>query len=295
MTVHTFHVQPIHNNDYYALAVTTPFSQAQISLLGAQVISFSPKGAEEMLWISQSLKKPPSPVRGGIPVCWPYFSREGQTENVPFHGLARSVVWRLVEQRPTASQTILLEFVPPHFDHLPVQLRMQLEIGKTLKQSLITTNKGTSPYVLTQALHTYFKVADVEKIYVTGVDKCPFLDKFQGAKETHIQQGNWTLNDAHNPGHSDRIYTKGGGIYDIVDPLMHRRIRIQTHGSEGLVIWNPGQEGAAKLDDIAHQWKEFVCVETTNAGPDKITVGPQQEHVLSHILSLEPLSTELSE
>ena len=127
-------------------------------------------------------------------------------------------------------------------------------------------------------------------ITVAGVDQCPFLDKYEGAKTLYRQQGDWKLDDGHNPGRSDRIYNDTGGHYVIHDMGMQRRIVIRTEGTRSLVIWNPGQQQALTLDDIGPQWKEFVCVETANAGPGVVHVAPQQRHLLVHDIRLEPLA-----
>ena len=273
---------------YPVIQIETQEAQATVNLFGGQVISYRPNGQDDVLWVSDTLKQPPIPIRGGIPVCWPYFSREGQADDVPFHGVARTTYWQMVNQEnhPNGSVTIRLE--APQFEKYALRLSMELEIGGELKQRMVTHNTGDVPFPLTQALHTYFKVSNAANVSVRGVDGCRFVDKYEGARAVHQQRGDWTLFDAHNPGHSDRIYQDVRGNYVIVDEPARRSIHIHTDGSQSLVIWNPGEMGAANFDDIGPQWGNFVCVETVNAGADVILLAPGATHTLAQTVRLEP-------
>lgn len=264
-------------------------AQAVVSLLGGQVISYLPKGQEDMFWVSQTLKQPPSPIRGGVPVCWPYFSRQGQSEDVPFHGVARNAFWQLTSQHHHSDGRVTLRLDAPQFKNYSLRLSMELEIGHVLKQRILTKNIGDEGFSLTQALHSYFKVSKVDGVKVSGVNRCRFVDKYEGGLTAHQQLGDWTLNDRHNPGHSDRVYQDVKGRFEIVDENYKRSIQILTEGSQSLVIWNPGEIGAAELDDIGMQWSSFLCVETVNAGEDVIKLAPGEEHSLAHTLSIQSL------
>ena len=280
-------IQPSLWNGYPVVRVETCEAHAVVSLLGGQVISYIPKGQKDVFWVSQTLKQPPLPIRGGVPVCWPYFSRQGQSDNVPFHGVARTAFWQLASQRQHSDGTVTLWLEAPQFKNYALRLMMEFEIGHVLKQRIITKNIGGIDFPLTQALHSYFNVSQAERVRVSGVDGCRFVDKFEGARAVHQQHGDWTLFDSHNPGRSDRVYQDVQGMYQIVDEQYKRSIRIQTEGSQSLVIWNPGEVGAAEFDDIGLQWSSFVCVETVNAGADVITLAPGQEHSLSHTLWIQ--------
>ena len=278
-------IQTTSWNGYPVIRVETGEVQAVISLLGGQVISYFPKGQEDVFWVSKTLKQPPSPIRGGVPVCWPYFSRQGQSDDVPFHGVARQAFWQLASQQQHSDGRVTLNLDAPQFENYALRLSMELEIGRVLKQGIVTKNIGDEEFALTQALHSYFKVSKVEHVKIRGVNGSRFVDKYEGARAVHQQQGDWMLNDGHNPGHSDRVYHDVNGRYEIVDEHHKRSIQIQTEGSQSLVIWNPGEMEAAELDDIGSQWHSFVCVETVNAGADVITLAPGDVHSLAHTLS----------
>jgi glucose-6-phosphate 1-epimerase len=272
-----------------SLLVQTPFSSAAISLFGGQLLSFVPKGGQDVMWLSPLAKQPPTPIRGGTPVCWPYFGKQDQTGDVPSHGFVRTVPWQLLEASRETDGTLQLVLAPPTFDDLPLRLRMHLRIGRTLEQELITENTSAAPTRFTQALHNYFRVGDALKVDVQGLDGLDYLDKYENYTTAHRQQGDWNLRDPRDPGRSDRIYTGAGGRYTLIDPVLDRRITITTEGSRTLVAWNPGEEAAAKMADVGDHWREYVCLEAANAGPDVIELAAGGRHVLKQTIGVEPL------
>ena len=272
-----------------AWLVETPQATAAISVFGGQLLSFVPKGGEEVMWLSPQRAALPTPIRGGSPVCWPYFGRQGQGNDVPSHGFVRTLPWQLQDARRRDDGSIELTLAPPALDDLSLRLQMVVEVGATLRQELITTNTGSTPVTLTQALHNYFRVGDATRVDVDGVDGLTYLDKYEGYAQARPQQGPWNLRDPRDPGRSDRIYTQAGGHYILRDPVLKRRIDLRTQGSHSLVAWNPGAEAAAKMADVGEGWRDYVCLEAANAGPDLITVAPGARHGLQQTLSVQPL------
>lgn len=272
-----------------AWKVETPLATAAISVFGGQLLSFIPKGGQDVLWLSPSAQPLPTPIRGGSPVCWPYFGKQGQGGDVPSHGFVRNVPWTLQQATRDADGSIVLSLAPPALENLDLRLSMQLRIGRTLEQRLVTENTGTQPVTFTQALHNYFRVSDAMQVSVSGLDGLTYLDKFENYATPRIQQGDWSLNDPRDPGRSDRIYTQAGGRYVLKDPGLKRSIEITTQGSRSLVAWNPGQAGAAKMADVGAGWKDYVCLEAANAGPDVVTLAPGARHVLQQTLAVKPL------
>lgn len=161
---------------------------------------------------------------------------------------------------------------------------MELAIGPVLEQRLVTTNTGSVSRDLTQALHNYFLVGDVERVWLEGVAGCPYADKYTG--QTFRQDGPWRLSDARDPGRCDRIYTEVGGSYLLHDPVLERRIRLDTAGSRSVVVWNPGQAGQT-VPDIGPAWRRYLCVETANAGEDVVTLPPGGRQVLLQRITVE--------
>lgn len=275
-------------NGFTAWKVETPFSTAAISVFGGQLLSFVPTGGRDVMWLSPTAKQPPTPIRGGSPVCWPYFARQGQGSDVPSHGFVRTVPWELRDAQRETDGTVVLTLAPPVLEGLALRLTMKLRIGRTLEQELLTENAGSQPVVFTQALHNYFNVSDALKVDVAGLDGLTYLDKLDGGN-AHVQQGDWNLRDARDPGRSDRIYTQARGHYVLRDPGFGRSIDITTSGSRTAVVWNAGEAAAAKMDDIGAGWRNYVCVEAGNVGPDVIELAPGGRHTLKQVFEVKPL------
>lgn len=272
-----------------AWLVETPDATAAISVFGGQLLSFVPKGQPDVMWLSPKRAALPTPIRGGSPVCWPYFGRQGQGNDVPAHGFVRTLPWELQQARRLDDGSIELTMAPPALENLGLRLSMVVRVGRELRQQLVTENTGKVPASITQALHNYFRVGDAGRVEVDGVDGLDYLDKFEDYAQPRRQQGPWSLRDPRDPGRSDRIYTHAGGRYVLRDPVLKRRIEIRTEGSRSLVAWNPGAEGAAKMADVGEGWRDYVCLEAANAGPDVVTIAPGGRHVLLQILSSAPL------
>ncbi|WP_440138113.1 lytic murein transglycosylase [Stenotrophomonas maltophilia] len=272
-----------------AWLVETPDATAAISVFGGQLLSFVPKGQPDVMWLSPKRAALPTPIRGGSPVCWPYFGRQGQGNDVPAHGFVRTLPWELQQARRLDDGSIELTMAPPALENLGLRLSMVVRVGRELRQQLVTENTGKMPASITQALHNYFRVGDAGRVEVDGVDGLDYLDKFEDYAQPRRQQGPWSLRDPRDPGRSDRIYTNAGGRYVLRDPVLKRRIEIRTEGSRSLVAWNPGAEGAAKMADVGEGWRDYVCLEAANAGPDVVTIAPGRRHVLLQILSSAPL------
>lgn len=271
-----------------AWLVETPEATAAISVFGGQLLSYVPKGQPDVMWLSPRRAELPTPIRGGSPVCWPYFGRQGQGNDVPAHGFVRTLPWELQQARRIDDGSIELTLAPPALQDLGLRLTMTVRVGRELRQQLVTENTGGAPATFTQALHNYFRVGDATRVEVDGVDGVTYQDKYENYAQTRRQQGPWSLRDPRDPGRSDRIYSPAGGRYVLRDPVFKRRIELRTEGSRALVAWNPGAEAAAKMADVGDGWRDYVCLEAANAGPDVVTVAPGGRHVLVQLLSSQP-------
>lgn len=271
-----------------AWLVETPHATAAISVFGGQLLSFIPKGQQDVFWLSPRRAALPTPIRGGSPVCWPYFGRQGQGDDVPSHGLVRTRPWQLQAGRQREDGSIELTLVPPVLDSLTLRLEMRVVVGERLEQALITHNAGSEPVTITQALHNYFRVGDATRVDVDGVEGLEYLDKYEGYAQRRRQAGPWNLRDPRDPGRSDRIYADAGGRYELRDPVLDRVVTLRTTGSQSLVAWNPGAEAAAKMADVGAGWRDYVCLEAANVGPDTVTIAAGGRHVLQQTVSVQP-------
>lgn len=268
-----------------ALLIDTPFSTAALSLHGGQLLSFVPRGFDDLLWLSPVSKRAPDAIRGGVPVCWPYFGRQGQADAVAQHGHARNTSWTLLEAKRGGEEETIIELALPERDGLPLRLTQTLRIGRGWQQSLVTRNTGGQQIGFTQALHSYFRVGDASRVQVTGLDGLDYTDRYDGRE--HVQSGDWDLHDPRDPGRSDRTYHRAGRSFSLSDPGLRRRIELRTQGSQSLVVWNPGEQGIGAISDApADGWRHFVCLEAANAGQDVIELAPGATHALQQTVSV---------
>jgi glucose-6-phosphate 1-epimerase len=281
LTESTLHGLPV-------LHIQTPLCTAALSLYGGQLLSFTPAGGDEVLWLSPLAKGAPGAIRGGVPVCWPYFGKEGQPDGVAQHGFARNTTWTLDDPREDGDGNLHLALSLPAHDSTPLRLRQTLVLGAGLQQALSTHNRSDRKIGITQALHSYFAVGDALQVRVEGLDGLDYADKYTGG--TFAQSGDWSLDDPRDPGRSDRIYHAAGGHYVLHDPARRRRLRITTTGSHAVVVWNPGQAGAQAMGDVPDAaWHDFLCVEAANAARDIVTLAPGATHTLAQAVEVLPL------
>jgi glucose-6-phosphate 1-epimerase len=288
----------IHSSSFQGLPtvlVDTPLARCEIALFGAQVLSYIPKAdGRDVLWCSASRLKSGKPVRGGIPICWPWFAKQNVSAQSAQHGFVRTLDWRLSTQTNTPSGEVKLRFEPGEFPVLPTdssvwpkQCRVSLEIsiGATLEQTLLTQNNSDQTLTLTQALHSYFRVSDVRKCAVDGLQDREYLDKllnFASATQTSA----WQFEDS-----CDRIYLDTTGQTKIVDPIWRREIHIDSRRSASTVVWNPGAHGVLSFDDIPPtDWPQYLCIEVANCSPrDSVQIAPGTSHAMQQTIRVTPL------
>ncbi len=274
---------------YPCLQLSSAHGIATVSLHGGQLLSWIPVGQRDVLWLSPQTLPAPAAIRGGVPVCWPWFSKQGMPQGAMQHGPVRHVMWQKVACGVTDAGHALLSLEPDH-DGAALQtfakdlrLRLEFELGETLVMRLQTQNQGLTPFALTQALHTYFAVGDVEKVELQGVEGLHYASRIDGM-QNNLQSGPFHLNAL-----CDNTYAQTSATdsyrYQLLDPAWERAITIDTRGSSSLVVWNPGAEGAKNMIDVPDTgWANFLCVEATNAGHDTILLAPGAQHVLQQTL-----------
>ena len=262
--------------------INNELGSALISLQGAHLLSWIPKGEEEVIWLSKDATfAAGKSIRGGIPVCWPWFGAHDSNTDFPAHGFARTASWHIIATEALANGTtrVTLTLKPQaeneHMWLAGTALQYQLTIGSRLELELITLNRGTKAITLGQALHTYFNVSDVSKVFLLGLDRTDYLDKLDGFKRKH-QLGPVTFS-----GEVDRVYVDTFTDCIIEDIPLKRNIIIKKVGSHSTVVWNPWQETAHKMGDLGENgYRTMLCVETSNAEEDAVTIEPQDSHQL---------------
>jgi len=278
-------------NGFVIAEVNNPHASASIAMQGAHLMHFQPKGQEALIWLSPEAKLATGKsIRGGVPVCWPWFGAHTSDAALPAHGFARTVPWRLNQVHTLADGSTQLEFelIPSATTRTQwpqaCSVRNIITIGQSLRHELVTTNLDSEPMVLGEALHTYFQVGDVRRVSVNGLEGRDYLDKVRDfARDT--QSGPLRF-----CGEVDRIYLDAPATTEIRDPSMNRRIIIRSQGSRSTVVWNPWCEKAAAMGDLGpNGYRHMLCVETANAAEDTVTLAPGAQHRLVARYTIEAL------
>jgi D-hexose-6-phosphate mutarotase len=272
-------------------------ARASLCLQGAHLSTWRPKSqAEPVVWLSPAAKfAPGKSIRGGAPVCWPWFGPHATHSAWPAHGYARTTAWQLTGAAALDSGTTQLRLMLAPNDATRAQwpadtpLELTATIGEQLRLELATTHRGAQPVVIGEALHTYFAISDIAAIEVQGLDGCAYLDKVDGAAHK-TQRGAVAF-----AGEVERVYLNTMADCVIVDAPWRRRIRVAKAGSRSTVLWTPWTEKAQKMGDFGPGrdgrggWREMVCVETANAADNVIELAPGERHEMSMTVSVEAL------
>ena len=269
-------------------------STAIVAVRGAQVLSWRLAGqSDDVLWLSPVAKLGTGKaVRGGVPICWPWFGPHPLDPTLPAHGFVRAVPWRVLGSAASPSRArLVLEFATGVVDPAvwPHSARSEIEItvGETLTIALSTDNLGSEPFCLTQALHTYIAVGDVGRVVVTDLAGRTYIDQIDG-NARRIQRGGIQF-----AGEVDRIYQGSPDDIVVTDRSLGREIRVSKSGSSSTVVWNPGREKAQRLGDMGEDgYKRMLCIETANAGDDAVTLASRARHRIHseiRVRSLEPM------
>ena len=264
--------------------IDNAYGRAAICLQGAHLMSWQPKSQSvPVVWLSRDAKVAAGKsIRGGAPVCWPWFGAHASESAFPGHGYARTVPWRVIESgvELSGATRITLRLVAsdktraqwPH----ACNLDLTVIAGQTLRMELTTENTGGEAFVIGEALHTYFQIGDIGRVSVTGLDGCEYWDKV-GGSNLRKQDGEIRFSSE-----TDRVYINQTGVCAINDEQLGRRIVIAKSGSRSTVVWTPWTEKAAKMGDMGQPdgWREMVCVESANAIDNLVTVAPGTRHTL---------------
>ena len=265
--------------------------EASLALQGAHVLGFQAAGQQPLIWMSDEARfASGKSLRGGVPVCWPWFGPHATDASLPGHGPARTTQWVPVasETHPDGRTSMSFELLQdervremcPH----PLSVQLHVTVGCDLLLELETTNLGDMPFTLGEALHTYFLVGDVRKVLIEGLDGCEYIDKMDGGARRQ-QEGALGLVEE-----TDRIYLGTGESCAILDSTMGRRISIESRGSSSLVVWNPWEKSAEKMGDLGPDgYLRMLCVETANAADDVVQLSPGATHCLVAAYSSRPL------
>ncbi|GAC1033998.1 D-hexose-6-phosphate mutarotase [Pseudomonas sp. No.21] len=294
-------IERIEMDELACWRLRTADSELLVAQQGAQVLSYQRNGEEPLIWLSeQAAFKRGQSVRGGVPVCWPWFGdlRRNPLDvqahypadgEAPAHGGVRSLDWELesVEALEGAARLVLSwdsRRTPLPGWNGDAELRLEIRLDQRLHLRLETRNRGTAPLALTQALHSYFAVGDIHQVHVEGLDGCDYIETLEGW-ERRIQQG-----DVGFTGETDRIYLGTPARLAIRDQAWQRRVLIEASDSASAVVWNPWIDKAARLSQFADDaWQRMLCIETARVLDDALLLQPGASHGMAVSLWSEAL------
>lgn len=282
--------------DLPAIAIEHPAFSASLLLQGAQLVRFSPRGQANWLWLSeQEPFQPGLAVRGGIPICWPWFGDPSRNpepvrrhiRSDRAHGLVRQCDWQLqrIEETDAAvTLTLALDSAELEPGHWQGQARLTLRVtcsAHALEMTLETHNSGREPLHISQALHSYFPTPDIHRTRIHGLDRQPYVDALDGWQRK-LQHGSMRFQ-----GETDRIY-KTTAELELESPASVLRLR--QHNANSAVIWNPWQDKAQRLSHfVTDGWQRMFCVETANVLDDAICLAPGAGQAMGfHLSRLKP-------
>ena len=274
-----------------ALEVHHPRFRARVFLQGAHLTHFAPVGESNWLWLSPDARfEPGRAIRGGVPVCWPWFGDPGRNPpevkrrvlSTTAHGFARTAVWRLERVTETAHDVEIQLSLDANgdFDELwGGRARALATFSFSVsgcELALTTTNTGTDALAYTQALHTYLPTPDISRSRIRGLEHSVYIDTLD----------DWRPKTQEGPvifdGETDRIYESGSAMI-VCTPAVTRLLT--GSGSDSTVVWNPGPEKAQRLSDFPDSaWREMLCVETANAGNDYQVLNSGESRTLAFTL-----------
>jgi glucose-6-phosphate 1-epimerase len=274
------------NNGLPRLTISTPEATAEIYLHGAQVTSWRPGGGEEVIFLSKDSQwKDGKAIRGGIPICFPWFRGKAGDAKAPSHGFVRTKAWELdsaengVVSLSTASDEATRAWWPHDF-----HLLHRVTVGAELTQELVVSNTGNAPFRFEEALHTYYRVSAADSIRIRGLDGVTYLDNTDDNREKQ-QEGDILFREQ-----TDRAYMNTMHPVEIVDPGMRRRIRLTKTDSRTTVVWNPWSTGAYTLPDLGdEEWRIMACAEASNIRDFAVDLAPGEQHTLKTVIEVTAL------
>ncbi|MEM1208461.1 MAG: D-hexose-6-phosphate mutarotase [Planctomycetota bacterium] len=251
---------------------------------GAHVAAWEPAGHEPVLWVSSKAEyRDGKAIRGGVPVCFPWFGPKADDPDAPAHGTVRTKAWDWQGALETDGRTV----VSLATRAAPFDATLQVSFGSTLTIDLTVAldDDASAPTAYEFALHSYFAVADAREVSISGLENARYIDK--------MIEGTSTCGPAGRPirftGETDRVYLDVDRPAVLTDPGLGRRINVD-HRAPSVVVWNPWADKSARMGDFGDdEWPGMCCIESGAIGPDAVTLEPGGRATMGVTLSVDRL------
>jgi glucose-6-phosphate 1-epimerase len=275
------------NGGLAKVQITSPEAAGDMYLHGAHVSSWKPAGSEEVLFLSsQSRWEDGHAIRGGIPICFPWFGDKADDPKAPAHGFVRTKAWKL-ESIAQAGGAVTVSMFTESDDNTKkwwqaeFRLVYRATFGSELSLELVVTNRGTVAMRFEEALHAYYRVGSIDDARVLGLDGVHYLDKtdLNGKKQQH--------GEIAIVSETDRVYLNTTNAIELEDPVLDRRTRVTKENSRTTVVWNPWVQKAHSLSDFGDdEWMQMICIETSNAADFAVSLAPGEQHTMKAVVRL---------
>jgi glucose-6-phosphate 1-epimerase len=277
------------------LTIQSAQADAEIYLHGAHVTHFQPRGQKPVLFMSsKSWFEPGKPIRGGVPICFPWFGARQDGQPGPAHGFARLVEWELVsaESASDGDMKIHLRLVSSEATRAiwPGEFvaDYRVRVGAALSLELQVKNAGSQPLRIEEALHTYLSVSDVKQVSIEGLAGTTYLNtvapprtETEGAAPIRITA------------ETDRIYFNTQTACVAHDPGWQRKLIVEKTGSDATVVWNPWIAKAKAMPDYGDdEWPFMLCIETCNVRQNAVTIAPGQSRTMAAMIHADKIGIE---
>lgn len=264
--------------------IRTPWSAAEIYPHGAHVAAFQKTGEPPLIFMSaKSYFAAGKPIRGGVPICFPWF---GNRDGEPSHGFARLTEWQLVKTSAapdgTVTVTLALPALPGREAWKSLRAEFSVTVGETLTMELIATNESCGETLeIENCLHTYFQVGDIGAVTLAGLENAPFDDFAFGAGGKQLAAENRALRITQE---TNRVYPGNTATVEIIDEKLQRKIRVEKFNSNSTVVWNPWTTQKMPEDWGANEHLNMVCVESGNVKQNRLSLAPGKSSALKVVL-----------
>lgn len=259
-------------------------------LHGAHVTSWKPAGREEVLFLSSKSRwEDGYAIRGGVPICFPWFGDKANDPKAPAHGFVRTKGWQLGSVSRVEDGIRVGMFTESDEDSKrwwPGDFRLAIHVtfGSELGLELAVTNTGKMPFRFEEALHAYHRVGDILKARVQGLNNVRYLDKTDSYRNK-IQTGEVAI-----VSETDRVYLDTTHAIELYDPELRRHTYVAKENSRTTVIWNPWAQKAQSLSDLGYgEWTQMLCIETSNVADFAVDLAPGEQHIMRETVRVAEL------
>lgn len=275
------------NGGLQKVRITSPQVVGEIYLHGAHITSWKSAGKDEVLFLSsQSRWENGHAIRGGVPICFPWFGGKADDPKAPAHGFVRTKAWQLksiAQVRDGIAVSMFTESDATTKQWWPGEFHLvyQVTFGSDLRLELIVTNTGKESLRFEEALHAYHRVGNILNTRVGGLHAVSYIDK------TDLNRKKFQRGEIAIVSETDRIYLNTRGVIELEDPVVRRRTRVVKGNSRTTVVWNPWVQKAQSLSDLGDdEWIQMICIETSNVSDFAVDLAPGRQHKMRALITV---------